>query len=325
MVEATEMKAAVYFSNGEPEVLSFAEIAAPSLGPHDVLIAVEAISVEGGDLHTRRLVSPDRPPGVLGYAAAGIVRDVGAAVTRTAPGHLVAAFNRSGSYAELWSVPEKYVYARPVGLDAALAATVPVAFGTADDALFEFGRLEPNQTVLVRGATGGVGIAAVQIAKAAGASVIATASDDFRAQALRSLGAEHTIDYTNQDVVAAALDLTAGRGVDLLVDMAGGPELNQLLSAVRYRGSVASVGVNGKATAIDFYPLVSRGLTVVGVSFGEELHTRRVKGMIEGHLMGAASGALTMPIEHVYSLANAAEAHRHAEYGRPFGRIAMRP
>jgi NADPH:quinone reductase len=319
------VKAAVYYTNGEPEVLRYEDVARPVVGPHDVLIAVAAISVEGGDLHTRRLVAPGQLPGVLGCAAAGVVREVGSAVTRTAPGCHVAAFNRSGSYAELWSVPEHYVYVRPGELDATLAAVVPVAFGTADDALFEFGHLQRSQTVLIRGATGGVGIAAVQLAKAAGSQVIATASTPERAQALRSLGADHVVDYTTGEIVDAALGLTDGCGVDLLVDMAGGQELNDLTAAVRYRGTIASVGVNGRPTAIDFYPLVARGLTVVGVSFGGEMHTPRVKEMIQRHLNSAATGGLIMPVEHVYGLAAAAKAHRHAERGHVFGRIAMHP
>jgi NADPH2:quinone reductase len=259
------MKAAVYYTNGEPEVLRYEEVASPAVGSQDVLIDVAAISIEGGDLHTRRLVAPEQPPGVLGYAAAGIVREVGTAVTRTTPGCHVAAFNRSGSHAEFWSVPEHYVYRRPDDLDPTMAATVPVAFGTADDALFEFGHLEREQTVLVRGATGGVGIAAVQLAKAAGAQVIATASTAERAQALRSLGADRVVGYETEDIVDAALDLTGRRGVDLLVDMAGGAQLNELTEAIRYRGTIASVGVNGRSTAIEFYPLVARGLTLVGV------------------------------------------------------------
>lgn len=319
------MKAAVYYANGDPDVLRYEDIAPPAVGSHDVLIAVAAISLEGGDLHTRRLIAPEQPPAVLGYAAAGVVREVGSAVTRTAPGCHVAAFNRSGSHAELWSVPEHYVYACPDDLDAVVAATVPVAFGTADDALFEFGRLGRSQTVLIRGATGGVGVAAVQLAKAAGAQVIATASSSERAQALTSLGADHIVGYTTRDIVDAALGLTERCGVDLLVDMAGGPQLNELTAAVRYRGTIASVGVNGRPTAIEFYPLVARGLTVVGVSFGEEMHTPRVKEMIERHLNSAAHGGLTMPIERVYALADAAQAHRHAERGHVFGRIAMHP
>jgi NADPH2:quinone reductase len=115
------------------------------------------------------------------------------------------------------------------------------------------------------------------------------------------------------------------RGVDLLVDMAVGPELNQLTTAVRYRDASPQWGVMGRPTAIDFYPPVPRGLTVVGVSFGEEMHTLRVKNMIERHLSSAASGALTMPVDAVYPLAKAANAHHHAEFGRPFGRIVMQP
>jgi NADPH2:quinone reductase len=125
------VKAAAYYTNGEPDVLRYEDVADPVLGDHDVLVDVTAISVEGGDTLTRRLLPPEHPPGVVGSAAAGVVRSIGSAVTRTAPGQHVAAFNRSGSHAELWSVPEHYVYTSPEGVDARLAATIPVAFGTA--------------------------------------------------------------------------------------------------------------------------------------------------------------------------------------------------
>lgn len=319
------MKAVVYYTNGDPDVLRYQDVQAPSVADRDVLIEVGAISIEGGDLLTRRQVAPVGPPAGIGYAAAGVVREVGAAVTRVRPGDLVAAFNRTGSHAELWSVPEHYTYLRRSGLDVVAAATIPVAFGTADDALFEFGQLAPGQTVLIRGATGGVGIAAVQLAKRFGATVIATVSSAPRAEALRSLGADHTIVYPEHDIVAAVADLTSGRGVDLLVDMAGGSELNELTGAVRYRGRIAAVGVMGRPTAIDFYSLVARGLSVVGVSFGEEMHTLRVRRTIENHLTAADRGEVRMPIEATYRLEEAVAAHRHAETGRPFGRVTMRP
>lgn len=319
------MRAAVYYTNGGPDVLGYEAMADPVIGTHDVLVEVEAISIEGPDLLTRRLVPPEHAPGVLGCAAAGVVRAVGSAVTRIAPGQHVAAFNRSGSHADLWSVPEQYVYVRPYDMDAVVAAAIPVTFGTADDALFEFSHLKSGETVLVRGATGGVGVATVQLAKAAGARVIATASDATRAHAVRGLGADHVIDHASTDVVAAALDLTEGHGVDLFVDMAGGSELNQLTTAVRYRGRIASVGVMGRPTAIDFYSLVTRGLTIVGVSFGQEMHTPRVKYMIERHLNNVASGKFAMPVDNRYHLREAANAHHHAEFGHPLGRVVMQP
>jgi len=320
------MKAAIYYRNGEPEVLQYEDISDPAVASTDVLIAVEAISLEGGDILTRRRVPVATPPHVVGYAAAGVVRAVGSDVTNIHIGDRVAAFHWSGSHAELWAVPDRYVYPIPDDMDARLAATLPVAFATADDALFEFGRLQSGESVLIRGATGGVGLAAVQLAKAAGGFVIGTASSDDRAAELKALGVDHTLNYRTQDVVGAVLDTTAGRGVDLLVDMAGGPDINALTEAVRYRGRVSVVGAaSEKHTSIGFYELVSRSLSVFGISAGQEMHLPRMHSILRRHLRSAAAGTLMMPIERTYPLAAAAAAHRHAEFDHPFGRVVMVP
>lgn len=319
------MKAAVYDTNGEPEVLRYVEVADPAVAPDEVLIGVEAISIEGGDLLNRRLVAPEHKPHIVGYAAAGVVHAVGSAVTKFAMGQRVAGFNWSGSHAELWSVPEHFVYALPDGVDAGLAATVAVAFGTADDALFEFGRLQSGESVLIRGAAGGVGIAAIQLAKNAGAQVIATVSTPPRARALVDLGADHVVDYTKEDVKSAVLDATSGRGVDLMVDMAGGPDTSKLFGAVRYRGRISAVGEAAGQPRFSYMNLMARSLTVAGVLFGKEMHHPRARALVERHLHQVAAGSLTMPIEQTYPLSNATEAHRHAESGRPLGRIVMRP
>lgn len=316
------MKAAVYKTNGDPEVLRYQEIADPVVGPGDVLIAVEAISVEGGDVHHRRLV-PASEPHVVGYAAAGVVQAVGAEVTLFTVGQRVTAFNWNGSHAELRSVPEHFVYAVPDGLSTELAATIPVAFGTAHDALFEFGELQSGQTVLVRGAAGGVGIAAMQLAKTAGAVVIATVSSDEQGQQLRAMGADHMVCYTTEDTPAALLTLTDGEGVDLMVDMAGGADVPALLGAVRRRGRVSAVGMSAGQPSLTYMDLIGRLLTISGVSFGSEMHLPRARRIVEDCLRRAAAGELTMPIDRTYRLDEAAAAHRHAEFDRPFGRVLM--
>jgi NADPH2:quinone reductase len=320
------MKAAVYYTNGDPEVLEYEEVADPEVDDNAVLVDVEAISIEGGDVLSRRLKTPAYPPHVVGYSAAGTVLEVGAAVQSVEVGSRVAAFNWSGSYAELWSTPAYFTYKMPVGLDVALAATVPVAFGTADYALFEFGRLQAGETVLVRGATGGVGLAAVQLAKRAGAVVLATTSEDRRSDALSELGADYVINYRTRDVLETVLELTGGIGVDLLLDPVGGPELNTLTAGVRYRGRVSVVGAaNGELSSIGCREITSRSLTVCGTSFGKEMHLQRVHSMLERHLCDAARDELRMPIDRSYPLDQAAAAHRHIEQGHPFGRVIMRP
>ncbi|TGB43405.1 zinc-binding alcohol dehydrogenase family protein [Mycolicibacterium peregrinum] len=318
------MKAAVYEINGDPEVLRYEEIADPIVGPGDVLIAVEAISVEGGDVHHRRLV-PVSAPYVVGYAAAGVVRAVGAEVTLFTVGQRVAAFNWNGSHAELCSVPEHFVYAVPDALPIEVAATIPVAFGTAHDALFEFGQLREGETILVRGGAGGVGLGAIQLAKEAGADVIATASSGAQAQKLRNIGAHHVVNYTADDVAAAILALTGGEGVALMVDMAGGADVPALLGAVRRRGRVSAVGMSAGQPSLSYMDLIGRMLTISGISFGTEMHLPRARAVVEDCLRRAAKGALMMPIDRIYRLDDAAAAHRHAEFERPFGRVLMRP
>ncbi|OCB14616.1 hypothetical protein A5717_10525 [Mycolicibacterium porcinum] len=318
------MKAAVYETNGDPEVLRYQDIADPVVGPGDVLIAVEAISVEGGDIRHRRLVAAAEAH-VVGYAAAGVVRAVGIGVQRFVIGQRVTAFNWSGSHAEFWLVPVDFVFAVPNDLSLEVAATIPVAFGTAHDALFEFGKLTTGQTVLVRGAAGGVGIAAIQLAKSAGASVIATSSSDEQGRQLCRVGADHVVNYSTDDTPASVLAITDGVGVDLMVDMAGGADLPVLFGALRRRGRVSAVGMSAGQPILSYMDLISRLLTISGISFGTEMHLPRARTIVEHCLQRAAEGDLTMPIDRRFRLDDAAAAHRYAEFGRPFGRVVIVP
>jgi NADPH2:quinone reductase len=320
------MKAAVYYENGPPSVLRYADMPDPVVGPTDVLIRVESVSIEGGDILSRQLVPPPRLPHIVGYQAAGEVVATGTNVKGIRVGQKVAAFNWSGSHAALFAVPQHFAYAVPDGLGIKIASTIPVTFGTADDALFENAHLQDGETVLIQGGAGGVGLAAIQLAKAAGAMVIATAASDERLDRLRCFGVDHGINYKRQDPAAEALRLTDGRGVDLLVDLVGGLTANALLTAIRYRGRISIVGAaSGVMASFGSLEIASRGLTLLGVSFGREMHLPRVHAMIGRHLADAAAGRVSMPIEHVFPLSAAAEAHDHVQHGHPFGRVVMTP
>lgn len=320
------MKAAVYYENGGPDVLCYEDVADPPVGPMDVLIQVEAISLEGGDILNRRSVPPPSFPHIVGYQAGGTVLATGSDVSRFAVGQRVACFNWAGSHAALLAAPEDQTFAVPDGLDIATAAAIPVTFGTAHDALFEFGHLQAGETVLVQGAAGGVGLAAVQLAKAAGAIVIGTASGEDRVQRVRELGADHVIDYRTSNVAAVMREITNGYGVDLMVDMVGGASSRALLSAIRYRGRVAVVGfASGEMNSFNFLDIVPRALTVMGVIFGKEMGTPRAHTLINACMTDIAQGRFTMPIDRTFSLSEAAAAHRHVEEGHPFGRVLMVP
>jgi NADPH2:quinone reductase len=198
---------------------------------------------------------------------------------------------------------------------------VPVEFGTAHDGLFEYGRLKPGETVLVRGAAGGVGIAAVQLAHQADAKVIAVAATPERLKRIAALGADHLIDYQAEDVVERVKALTNGRGVDLVLDMAGG---DPLFGACAFKGRYGLIGASGgSSAAFGFTELLPQSLTVFSFMFGKEMGTPRVRALIADLMARAAAGELTMPIERSFPLAEAGAAHAFAKRARPFGRVLL--
>lgn len=318
------MQAALYTRNGDPDVLTWGTVPDPAIGPTGVLVKVAYVSIEGGDLISRRMTPPANGPHVVGYQAAGTVVAIGEQVTRVAVGQKVCAFHWFGSHAELFAVDQRHAFPLPDGIDLAMASTVPTTFGTAHDALFEFAGLQPGETVLVQGAAGGVGIAAVQLAAQAGARVIATASGAGRSARLAEYGAAETIDHAAESVAERCLALTDGKGVDIVMDIAGGRAMAELMRAIRYRGRYLMVGIaSGESTCLDFTDMVTKSLTCHGTLFGREMGTPRGQAIVEDLLRQMAAGAIRMPIDRVFPLSEAAAAHRYAEQAHPFGRVLM--
>ena len=236
------MKAAVYYETGTPDVFRYEEVPDPAVGPDDILIDVEAVSIEGGDTLSRLGGDLARVPHIVGYQCAGTVVEVGSEVRGFAVGDRVVTVGIDGSHAALRAVPEPFAWKIPDGVPTDAAACVPVPFGTADDCLFEFGHLTAGETALIHAGAGGVGIAAIQLAKQAGARVFATASSDDRLERLRELGLDEGINYVSHDFVAEARRLTDGRGVDVIVDSVGGVTLQGSLRSLAYRGRCVTVG-----------------------------------------------------------------------------------
>lgn len=320
------MKAVYYFENGGPDVMHYGDLAEPAVQDDSILIRNTAISVEGGDLLNRLISPPAKTPFVPGYQAAGTVERVGSSVTRFRPGDRVVAFNWSGSHAELFVAPECYTYAIPDDLDLALAAAAPIAFGTAYDALVEYGGLKAGETVLIQGAAGGVGLAAVQIAKAAGAIVIGTASNYERLKLLSPFGLDHGINHVDENIQERCLEITKGQGIDLALDLAGGKGKDLLVNAIRPHGRYAAVGAaTGEIPSFSFFELIAGSLTVFGVSLGREMHTPRVHLLVADILKKMADGSYVMPIDRTFALAEAADAHQYVATGHPFGRVLLKP
>jgi NADPH2:quinone reductase len=322
------MKAAVYDETGGPEVLRYAEVPDPELAPGGVLIEVGAIGVQGGDVLHRRGGEIPSAPHIVGYQAAGTVREVGARVDGISPGQEVVAVMLAGSHAELVSVPAGSVWVLPEGVSVAEAAGVPVEFATAHDCLFEFGHLQAGEAVLVQAGAGGVGIAAVQLAKAAGATVLATASSDERLERLRGYGLDHPINYVTGDVVPEVMALTGGRGVDLVVDPVGGRTLEASIAATAYRGRVVWTGRAGRDDTVpDVWPLTRKNGSLTGVFLGGEMmmDPGRVRALVSDLLDRVAAGELHVVVDRTFPLSEAADAHRYIESRQAFGRVMLVP
>jgi NADPH:quinone reductase len=322
------MKAAVYYRTGPPDVLQYEDIPDPRPGSGQVAIRVQAISIEGGDVLNRAGGAMSTTPHIVGYQAAGIVSELGDGVEGIRRGDRVVAFMWSGSHASIAVAAARHVYRVPDRLEILKAATVPVAYGTAHDCLFEYGRLKSGETVLIQAGASGVGLAAIQLARRAGARVFATASGDERAARLRDYGAELAINYQTADVAAAVKAATDGRGADLIVDPVAGPVLAQSLGSIAYRGRITLVGMASRdRTTPELWPLMRQCASLIGVFLGGDLDRQpeRTRAMIERLLDDCASGTLTPVIDRTFPLSEAAAAHAYVESRRAVGRVVLVP
>jgi NADPH2:quinone reductase len=322
------MKAAVIAENGGPEVLRYTEIPDPACADDGIVIDVETISIEGGDLLARAMTPPLSATHVVGYIAAGTVRAIGAKVKGRTLGERVVTLNANGSHAQQRAVPAAMVWAIPDGLATADAACVPVAFATAHDCLFNAGGLKAGQTVLIHAGAGGVGMAAIQMAKKAGATVIATASSSDKLARLKDFGLDHGINYVEQDFVAEVLALTAKRGVDVVVDSVGGKTLADSVRVLGWRGRLVSVGIAGRGgSAVNAFSLWAKNNTLHGVLFATALQNEypRAHALVGECLKRVASGELRVVIDRTFALADAAQAHAYIEGRNAFGRVVMSP
>jgi NADPH:quinone reductase len=320
------MKAAVYYQNGTPDVFKYEDVPDPKCYPGGIVIRVEAVSIEGGDVLNRWHGALLSTPHVVGYQAAGEIVEVGSGVTNLRLGQKVVTTFLAGSHAALRAVPARTAWVIPDGFDVKLASAMPVAFGTADDCLFEFGRLKAGETVLIQAGASGVGVAAIQLAKRAGATVLATASSDARLERLKPLGLDHGINYRTGEVVPAVMKLTDGKGVDLVVDPIGGTTLQSSILSLGYRGRISMVGSAGReAMTVDVSPLMAGNRSLTGVFLGAEIATDRAHNMIQRLIDEAARGELKVVIDKTFPLSQAAAAHAYIESRQAVGRVLLIP
>ena len=320
------MKAAVYYENGPPSEQKYEEVPDPVCHPKGIVIRVEAVSIEGGDTLNRGRGALVTHPHIVGYQAGGEIIEVGSEVANLRVGQKVATSNAFGSHAEKRAVPARSAWVVPDGYDVKLASVIPVAFGTADDCLFEFGHLKAGETVLVQAGASGVGTAAIQLAKRAGATVIATASSDERLEKLRPLGMDHGINYRTHNLVDEVMRLTDKKGVNLVVDPVGGTTLQGSLQSLGYRGRVSMVGAAGREPmTVDVSSLMGGNRTLQGVFLGAEIGGDRAHDNIQRLINEAAKGELTVVIDRTYPLSEAAAAHAYIESRQAVGRVLLIP
>jgi NADPH:quinone reductase len=324
------VRAIVLTEHGGPEVLAVAEIPDPVPGPDEVLVEIAATALNRADLLQRRGFYPGPPMDheVPGMEFAGRVAALGSRVTAWSVGDEVMGIVGGGAYAELITTHERQVMPVPASIPVADAAAIPEVFITAWDALVLQGGLTSGRVALVHAGGSGVGTAAIQIAKAIGARIAVTASTS-KVDRCRELGADVVVDYTRDDFVAAAKDLSAGRGVDVVLDVIGGDYLARNLDALAVGGRIVQVGVMGDANAaMPLGALLPKRAAIIGTV----LRARPIEEKIAitqqfGREMLPLfdSGALVPVIDSRYSLEAIADAHRHMEANANVGKILVEP
>lgn len=322
------MKAAVYYETGKPDVFKYEEVPDPKCGAMQVLIEVKVVSIEGGDVLNRAGGDMAGKPHIVGYQCAGVIREAGSAVTDRKVGDNIVAIQQYGSHAELVVANPLQTWLIPDGMDMQLAACIPIPYGTASDCLFEFGHLKAGESVLIQAGAGGVGLAAIQLAKKAGATVLATAGSDEKLERLKEYGLDHGVNYRSENWIARSRELAGGRGVDLVVDSVG-TTLEGSIAAAAYRGRIVTVGNAGRSESrnIDVQTLSAMNKSLTGVFFGGDMmmNPTRARGLVEKLINDVAKGDLRVVIDRTYPLSEAAKAHEYIESRQAFGRVLLIP
>jgi NADPH2:quinone reductase len=266
------LKAVICKSFGPPETLVVEDVPSPAPGPGEVVVSMHAASVNFPDvliIQNKYQVKPPLPFSP-GSEMSGVVKQVGEGVTRFAPGDRVMAVTTYGAFAEEVKTEASRLLPIPARMDFPTAASFVLAYGTSDHALADRGDLKAGETLLVLGAAGGVGIAAIEIGKALGAHVIACASSEEKLAVCRAHGADATINYEAEDLRERIKALTGGRGVDVVYDPVGGPYTEPALRSIAWRGRLLVVGfAAGEIPKIPLNLTLLKGCSIVGVFWGD--------------------------------------------------------
>ena len=324
------MKAIVCTTLGEPELLQLQELPALPLKSREIRIAVKSAGVNFPDALqiAGKYQMKLNPPFTPGAEVAGVVSETGSAVSRFKLGDAVAAFLPFGGYAEQCVVSADMALPLPPGLDLADAGGVPIVYGTTLHALKQRGQLKPGETLLVLGAAGGVGLAAVQLGKLMGAKVIAAASSPEKLALCQAHGADALIDYSKESLKDAIKTLTKGSGADVIYDPVGGALGEECLSCIAWNGRYLVIGfASGPIPNLAANRLLLKGAAAVGVFWGAfTAREPEANGENFAQLFGwLASGALKPVVSRRYPLAEAGQALRDLLDRKVTSKIVLTP
>ena len=338
------MRQVVTTKNGGVDVLRVEENPDPKPGPGEILVDVRAAGLNFADILARQGLYPDGPkkPCVMGYEVAGVISAVGQEVDPSIVGAEVLAMTRFGGQSDKVVVREKQLFEKPASLSFEQAAAVPVNYLTAWALLVVMGGLRKDESVLIHNAGGGVGLAALDIAKHIGAKTYGTASPG-KHEFLRERGLDHPIDYRNQDWLPELKKLTNGRGVELVIDPIGGDHWKKSFAALRHTGrlgmfgvSVASAnGLAGKLKMVKaalqmprFNPiaLINKNRGAFGLNLGHMWHEpEKVEEWVEAIVRGIEDGWIKPHVDKAFPFAQAADAHTYMESRKNIGKVVLIP
>jgi NADPH:quinone reductase len=323
------MNAVVAARPGGPEVLHIAQRPLPSPREDEVLIAVEAAGINRPDTLQRQGLYPPPAgaPDILGLEVAGKIAALGAKAKRFSLGDRVLALVPGGGYAQYCVAHESNALPVPAGVSMVEAGAIPETFFTVWTNVFDRGGLKAGESLLVHGGTSGIGTTAIMLAKAFGATVIATAGSDEKVQACRELGADFAVNYRTSDFVAATLEATNARGADVILDMVGGDYVARNYSAAAVAGRIVQIAfLNGPKTTLDLRPLMIKRLIHTGSTLRPRSPAEKA-GIAQALLSRVwpllEAGRCRPLIDSTYPLADAASAHARMESSAHIGKIVL--
>jgi len=314
---------------GPPEVLRIVERPDPVPAAGEILIDVAAAGVNRPDV-IQRLGKYPPPPGasdIPGLEVAGVVAALAADVRGWSVGDPICALVAGGGYAELAAVPHEQCLPIPKGLTAIQTAGIPETFFTVWTNVFQRGKLKAGETILIHGGTSGIGTTAIQLAKAFGARVFATAGSDAKCEATRKLGAEQAFNYKTQDWVAEGKRVTGGRGMNLILDIVGGDYMGRNLDLLSIEGRLLQIAfLRSPKAELDFSVMMRKRAWITGSTLRPR--TPEEKGVIARDLLAQVwplleKGAVAPVIHKVFPFADAAAAHRMMEESTHIGKLVL--